>query len=103
MSSVLDKYILYKHQGGAIRAIPAITDPCSSQSSANSRPLAFVQNEKNEPESAKPRHAYSFRLKNNGGGGTYLTDESDLDAARYALIERYGASLLLVTKAGTET
>ena len=102
MSSVLDKYILYKHQGGAIRAIPAITDPCSSQSSANSRPLAFVQNKKNEHESAKPRHAYYFRLKNNGGGGTYLTDESDLDAARYQLLKRYGDRLLLVTNAAPD-
>jgi len=48
------------------------------------------------------RWAYTFRLKNNDGCGTYLTDESDLDAARYQLLKRYGDRLLLVTNAAPD-
>ncbi len=54
--------------------------------------------QKNKSEVAK-RHAYHFRLHNDEGGGTVLTDESNLEKARDSLAARYGDRLALVTKA----
>jgi hypothetical protein len=42
--------------------------------------------------------AYAFRLKNNEGGGMYITHASDLEVARRDLMKRYGDRLLLVGK-----
>ena len=44
-------------------------------------------------------YAYRFRLHNSEGGGTYLTNEADLDSARNSLLDRYGDRLALVAKA----
>jgi hypothetical protein len=48
-------------------------------------------------EDAK-RYPYRFRLHGDGGSGTYLTDEPDLDKARDVLLDRYGARLAVVVK-----
>ena len=64
-------------------------------------PLTPFQEIKNT-ETLKFCHAYQFVLRGNEGGGTYLTDESDLDAARYQLLKRYGDWLLLVTNAAPD-
>lgn len=48
--------------------------------------------------SEKPRrYAYHFALHGGEGSGTLLTDESDLEAARVSLEQRYGARLATVT------
>ncbi len=54
--------------------------------------------QKNNSEAAK-RYAYRFKLHDDGGGGTVLTDEPDLDKARASLAARYGGRLALVARA----
>ena len=44
------------------------------------------------------RHSYHFMLKDDEGGGTYLTDAPDLESVRHSLLGRYGDRLLLVAK-----
>jgi hypothetical protein len=46
--------------------------------------------------------SYHFVLRGDEGGGIYLTEESDLDAARNQLLKRYGDRLLLVTNAAPD-
>jgi hypothetical protein len=98
MSSCLDEFILYKPERVAIRAIPAISDPVSSRNSANSHVPESLQNKINTAELSGFRHAYRFKLRDGEGGGTYLTEESDLNIARQELVKRYGDRLLLVSK-----
>ncbi len=43
-------------------------------------------------------HPYRYRLKNDKGGGTYLTPAATLEEARDELERRYGKDLLLVSE-----
>ena len=72
--------------------------PLVSLVSTGGPPFQEIKN----TETLKLCHAYQFVLRGNEGGGTYLTDESDLDAARYQLLKRYGDRLLLVTNAAPD-
>ncbi len=45
------------------------------------------------------RHAYKFKLHNGEGGGIYLTDSADVEAARGELLVTYGERLALVVRA----
>jgi len=52
--------------------------------------------------SASPlRHVYRFRLHDNEGSGTFLTDEPNLDKARDGLVVKYGDRLAVVVKVNT--
>jgi hypothetical protein len=55
--------------------------------------------EPSKPHKPAKRYAYRFRLHDNGGGGTVLTDEPDLDKARASLAARYGTRLAMVVEA----
>jgi len=61
-------------------------------------PVKTSNTEKKTEQSAE-RYAYRFRLHDNEGGGTYLTDEPDLDKARDSLTELFGERLAMVVKA----
>jgi hypothetical protein len=98
MSSCLDEFILYTSVKAAIRAIPAIPDPVSSQNSRNSHPSGFIQNKDTYPNPPESRHAYQFVLRGGEGGGVYICDTPDLEQARNDLLKRYGNRLLATTK-----
>ena len=54
--------------------------------------------EQAEAEARRITHAYRYKLHGNSGGGTYITS-GDLEAARAALLKRYGDRLALVALA----
>ena len=45
-------------------------------------------------------HPYHYRLKNDKGGGTYLTPAATLEEARAELLRRWPDELLMVTRGG---
>ena len=51
-----------------------------------------------EAEARRMTHAYRYKLHSNEGGGVYITS-GDLEAARAALLKRYGDRLALVALA----
>jgi hypothetical protein len=53
--------------------------------------------EQAEVEARRISNVYRFRLHGNEGGGTYITS-GDLEAARAALLQRYGSRLVAVVQ-----
>lgn len=47
---------------------------------------------------SQQRHVFRFRLRDDEGSGTFLTDEPDLSKARDRLADKYGDRLALVVK-----
>ena len=59
---------------------------------------AGLPREQAEAEARRITHAYRYRLHGDEGGGIYITS-SNLQAARAALLKRYGSRLAVVVRA----
>ena len=93
-SDRLDKLISEK---GLCDAVPKVSkDPFAPFDTASYGDIS----KKSASIPSQARHAYTFRLHNGEGGGTWLTEISTLPEARAELAKIYGDRLAVVAMAG---